>query len=168
MSLVWDSVTQLKKVQIDDGMIEELRAGIADSRKLLYAKRTALFEQMSITLDLIERTQQVESKYKACLFLLNKERRQEENKMEHVITTYGGGELFILVFDAIAALFKADRTGMVMSLMRVGLMVGSVYVLMLMFFKSSLARREQMVRYGLFSQQIFSFCPKQRSGLMIL
>jgi conjugative transfer pilus assembly protein TraH len=62
MSLVWDSVTQLKKVQINDGMIEELRAGIASSRKLLYAKRTALFEQMSITLDLIERTQQVESK----------------------------------------------------------------------------------------------------------
>ena len=62
MSLVWDSVTQLKKVQIDDGMIEELRSGIARSRKLLYAKRTALFEQMTITLDLIERTQQIEAK----------------------------------------------------------------------------------------------------------
>ena len=62
MSIVWNSVTQLKKVQISDDMIEELRAGIADSRKLLYAKRTALFEQMAITLDLIERTQQVESK----------------------------------------------------------------------------------------------------------
>lgn len=62
MSLVWDSVTQLKKVQIDEGMIEELRAGIANSRKLLYAKRTALFEQMAITLDLIERTQQIERK----------------------------------------------------------------------------------------------------------
>ena len=58
--------------------------------------------------------------------------------MAHVITTYGGGELFMLVFDAIAALFKADRTGMVMSLIRIGLMVGSVYVVMLMFFKSSL------------------------------
>ena len=62
MSLVWDSVTQLKKVQINDGMIEELRAGIASSRKGLYDKRTALFEQMSITLDLIERTQQIERK----------------------------------------------------------------------------------------------------------
>ncbi|EKE08838.1 MAG: hypothetical protein ACD_16C00248G0020 [uncultured bacterium] len=62
MSLVWDSVTQLKKVQVNDKMIEELRAGISRSRKLLYTKRTALFEQMSITLDLIERTQQVESK----------------------------------------------------------------------------------------------------------
>ncbi|MBY0501694.1 MAG: conjugal transfer protein TraG N-terminal domain-containing protein [Alphaproteobacteria bacterium] len=58
--------------------------------------------------------------------------------MAHVITTYGGGELFTLVFDAIAALFKADRTGMVMSLIRIGLMVGSVYVVMLMFVKSSL------------------------------
>lgn len=62
MSLVWDSVTQLKKNQINDGMIEELRASVADSRKLLYAKRTALFQQMAITLDFIERTQQVESK----------------------------------------------------------------------------------------------------------
>src|SRR3989338_8091059 len=51
-----------KKVQVNDKMIEELRAGISRSRKLLYTKRTALFEQMSITLDLIERTQQVESK----------------------------------------------------------------------------------------------------------
>ncbi|MBP9691735.1 MAG: conjugal transfer protein TraH [Alphaproteobacteria bacterium] len=62
MTLVWDSVTQLKKVQINDGMIEELRSGIARSRKTLYAKRTALFEQMTITLDLIERTQQIEKK----------------------------------------------------------------------------------------------------------
>lgn len=62
MALVWESVTQLKKVQIDEGMIEEMRASVADSRKLLYAKRTALFEQMSITLDLIERTQQIEAK----------------------------------------------------------------------------------------------------------
>lgn len=62
MSLVWDSVTQLKKNQINDGMIEELRASVAESRKLLYAKRTSLFQQMAINLDFIERTQQVESK----------------------------------------------------------------------------------------------------------
>jgi len=62
MSLVWDSVTQLKKTQIDEHMIEEFRTGIASSRKLLFAKRTALFEQMAITLDLIQRTQQVEAK----------------------------------------------------------------------------------------------------------
>jgi conjugative transfer pilus assembly protein TraH len=62
MSLVWDSVTQLKKTQINDHMIEEFRRGIASSRKLLFAKRTSLFEQMSTTLDLIERTQQIERK----------------------------------------------------------------------------------------------------------
>lgn len=62
MSLVWDNVTQLKENQINDKMIEELRAGIAHSRKLFYAKRTALFQQMAITLELIERTQQVETK----------------------------------------------------------------------------------------------------------
>lgn len=62
MSLVWDSVTQLKKTQINNHMVEELRSGIASSRKLLFAKRTALFEHMAITLDLIERTQQIETK----------------------------------------------------------------------------------------------------------
>lgn len=62
MSLVWDSVTQLKKSQINDHVIEEFRAGIAESRKLFFARRTALFEQMAITIDLIERTQQIEAK----------------------------------------------------------------------------------------------------------
>ncbi|MBA3814533.1 MAG: conjugal transfer protein TraH [Alphaproteobacteria bacterium] len=62
MSIVWDSVTQLQKVQISDAKIEELRAGIAGSRKLLFAQRTALFEQMSTTLDAIERTQAIERK----------------------------------------------------------------------------------------------------------
>lgn len=56
--------------------------------------------------------------------------------MEHIITTYGGGELFTLVFNGIAALFKTDHTGLVMSLIRVGLTVGSVYVVVLMLFKS--------------------------------
>ncbi len=62
MTLVWDSVTQLKKTQINDQTVEEFRQGISSSRKLLFARRTALFEQMSITLDLIERTQQIEAK----------------------------------------------------------------------------------------------------------
>lgn len=56
--------------------------------------------------------------------------------MNHVITTYGGGELFTLVFNGIAALFKTDHTGIVMSLIRVGLMVGSVYVVIIMLFKN--------------------------------
>lgn len=62
MSTVWDSVTQLKKTQINDHMIEEFRTGIAEARKHLFSKRTALFEQMAITLELIERTQQIETK----------------------------------------------------------------------------------------------------------
>ncbi len=62
LSVVLDSVTQLKKVQISDDMLDELRTGIATSRKVLFAKRTALFEQLATTLELIERTQQVETK----------------------------------------------------------------------------------------------------------
>ncbi|MBS0272289.1 MAG: conjugal transfer protein TraG N-terminal domain-containing protein [Proteobacteria bacterium] len=58
--------------------------------------------------------------------------------MEHVITTYGGGELFALVFNGIAALFKEDRTGMILSLIRVGLMVGSVYIVILILFHQQL------------------------------
>lgn len=58
--------------------------------------------------------------------------------MEHVITTYGGGELFALVFNGIAALFKTNHTGLVMPLIRIGLMVGSVYMLILMLARSSL------------------------------
>jgi len=58
--------------------------------------------------------------------------------MNHVITTYGGGELFTLVFNGIAALFTTDQTGVVMPLIRVGLTVGSVYVVILMLFKSQL------------------------------
>lgn len=58
--------------------------------------------------------------------------------MHNVITTYGGGELFTLVFNGIAALFKADNTGMVIVLIRVGLMVGSVYVVILMLFQNQL------------------------------
>ena len=58
--------------------------------------------------------------------------------MNHVITTYGGGELFTLIFNAIATLFKEGETGMLMPLMRIGLMVGSVYVVVLMLFKNQL------------------------------
>ncbi|HUX79590.1 MAG TPA: conjugal transfer protein TraG N-terminal domain-containing protein [Alphaproteobacteria bacterium] len=58
--------------------------------------------------------------------------------MNHVITTYGGGELFTLVFNGVAALFKADRTGFILPLIRIGLIVGSVYMLILMLVRSSL------------------------------
>ncbi|MBP9691876.1 MAG: conjugal transfer protein TraH [Alphaproteobacteria bacterium] len=62
MSLVLESITQLQKTQIDGQVIEKFREGVLNSQKLLIAKRTALFEQMAITLDFIERTQQIESK----------------------------------------------------------------------------------------------------------
>lgn len=58
--------------------------------------------------------------------------------MEHVITTYGGGELFSLIFNGIAALFKQDATGMLMPLIRIGLMVGLLYTIILMCVRSSL------------------------------
>ncbi|MDI9635780.1 conjugal transfer protein TraG N-terminal domain-containing protein [Geitlerinema splendidum] len=58
--------------------------------------------------------------------------------MEHVITTYGGGELFVQVFNGIASLFKTNHTGLVIPLIRIGLMVGSVYMLILMLVRSSL------------------------------
>ena len=56
----------------------------------------------------------------------------------HSITTYGGGELFQLIFNGIAALFKQDATGMVLPLIRVGLMVGLVYTVIVMLFRNSL------------------------------
>ncbi|MBI2707957.1 MAG: conjugal transfer protein TraG N-terminal domain-containing protein [Proteobacteria bacterium] len=58
--------------------------------------------------------------------------------MEHVITTYGGGELFKLVFDGIAALFKTDSTGVLTPLIRVGLTIGSFYVIILMLYRDQL------------------------------
>ncbi|OJW46971.1 MAG: hypothetical protein BGO67_09750 [Alphaproteobacteria bacterium 41-28] len=62
MELVWSSVTQLKQVQMNDHLIEKFRAGIAASRKRLFAERTKMFEQISLTLEAIERTQQIEAK----------------------------------------------------------------------------------------------------------
>jgi len=56
--------------------------------------------------------------------------------MNHVITTYGGGELFNLVFNGIAALFKTDHTGILMPLIRVGLTMGLFYVLILALFRN--------------------------------
>ncbi|MBY0501636.1 MAG: conjugal transfer protein TraH [Alphaproteobacteria bacterium] len=62
MELVWTSVTQLKQTQINDQMIEKFRAGVASSRKRLFAERTKMFEQISLTLEAIERTHQIEAK----------------------------------------------------------------------------------------------------------
>ena len=62
MDLVWNSTTHLKHVQINDKMIESFRRGIASARKTLFAKRTSLFQQISLTLEAIERTKQIERK----------------------------------------------------------------------------------------------------------
>ena len=62
MELVWTSATQLKQIQMNGDMIEKFRADIADSRKRLFAERTKMFEQISLTLEAIERTQQIEAK----------------------------------------------------------------------------------------------------------
>jgi conjugative transfer pilus assembly protein TraH len=62
MDLVWSSTTHLKQVQLNDKMIESFRRGISFARKDLFAKRTALFQQISLTLEAIERTQQTERK----------------------------------------------------------------------------------------------------------
>jgi conjugal transfer mating pair stabilization protein TraG len=58
--------------------------------------------------------------------------------MEHVITTYGGGELFKLIFDGIAALFKTDSTGVLQPLIRLGLTIGLFYVVILMLYREQL------------------------------
>ncbi|MBP6950946.1 MAG: conjugal transfer protein TraG N-terminal domain-containing protein [Alphaproteobacteria bacterium] len=55
----------------------------------------------------------------------------------HVITTYGGGELFALVFDGIATLLNT-RKGVLIPLINIGLMVGLTYVVVLMLFRSQL------------------------------
>ncbi|MBP6950947.1 MAG: conjugal transfer protein TraH [Alphaproteobacteria bacterium] len=62
MELVWNSVTQLKQVQVNDGVMKEFRTGIEDTRKHLFAERTKMFEQISLTLEAIERTHQIELK----------------------------------------------------------------------------------------------------------
>ena len=58
--------------------------------------------------------------------------------MSYVITTYGGGELFFLVFNGIAALFNEANGGILGPLIHLGLLVGSVYVTILMLFRNQL------------------------------
>lgn len=79
--------------------------------------------------------------------------------MEHVITTYGGGELFVLVFNGIAALFKTNHTGLVMPLIRIGLMVGSVYMLILMLVRSSLEEGLKWILWVIIATNLL-FLPK--------
>jgi conjugative transfer pilus assembly protein TraH len=62
MELVWVSVSQLKHIQINGDIMEKFRDGIAEARKTLFAERTKMFEQISLTLETIERTHQIELK----------------------------------------------------------------------------------------------------------
>ena len=57
--------------------------------------------------------------------------------MMNTITTYGGGELFTLVFNGIAALFNTQN-GVLIPLINVGLVVGLTYVVILMLFRNHL------------------------------
>ncbi|MBY0293598.1 MAG: conjugal transfer protein TraG N-terminal domain-containing protein, partial [Alphaproteobacteria bacterium] len=78
----------------------------------------------------------------------------------HVITTYGGGELFVLVFDGIAALFKTQN-GILFPLMRIGLMVGLVYVVILMLFRSQLIEGVKWFLWVIVATNLI-FLPKTR------
>ncbi|MBY0501635.1 MAG: conjugal transfer protein TraG N-terminal domain-containing protein [Alphaproteobacteria bacterium] len=80
--------------------------------------------------------------------------------MIHVITTYGGGELFTLVFNGIAALFES-RNGILYPLIRIGLMVGLVYVVILMLFRNQLIEGVKWFLWVIVATNLI-FLPKTR------
>jgi hypothetical protein len=47
---------------MSDKMMGEFQSGIEDSRKQLFAERTKMYEQLNITQEAVERTQQIEAK----------------------------------------------------------------------------------------------------------
>lgn len=81
--------------------------------------------------------------------------------MNNIITTYGGGELFFLVFNGIAALFKEDTTGILMPMMRIGLMVGLVYVVVLTLVKNQLVEGIRWLLWVVVATNLL-FLPKTR------
>jgi conjugative transfer pilus assembly protein TraH len=62
MGVVMDSLNQLQKVQVSDAIINEFRADIRHVRQELFHERTNLFHQIMLTLETMERTQQIEAK----------------------------------------------------------------------------------------------------------
>lgn len=80
--------------------------------------------------------------------------------MNHVITTYGGGELFFLVFNGIAALFKQEG-GFMVPLIHLSLMVGSVYVVILMLFQNHLIEGIRWLLWVIVATNLL-FLPKTR------
>lgn len=81
--------------------------------------------------------------------------------MTNAITTYGGGELFFLVFNAIAALFKEDRTGLLIPMIHLGLLVGSLYVVVLMLFQNQLIHGVRWLLWVIVATNLL-FLPKTR------
>lgn len=75
MGVVSQSLSQLQKTQLNDKMMDGFQRGIGEARKVLFAKRTQVFEQMVTTLALIERTQQLESKLQSVFLSLQKGER---------------------------------------------------------------------------------------------
>lgn len=57
--------------------------------------------------------------------------------MDLIITTYGGGEVFVYVFNAIAMLMKTNG-GIISPLSKIALSTGLIYITAVMFFKSDL------------------------------
>lgn len=80
--------------------------------------------------------------------------------MEHIITTYGGGELFTLVFNGIAALFNTQN-GVLIPLINVGLVVGLTYVVILMLFRNHLIEGIKWFLWVIVATNLI-FLPKTR------
>lgn len=62
IGVVMDSLDQLQKVQVSDGTINEFRADIRQVRREIFNERTNLFHQIMLTLETMERAQQIEAK----------------------------------------------------------------------------------------------------------
>jgi conjugal transfer mating pair stabilization protein TraG len=80
--------------------------------------------------------------------------------MMNIITTYGGGELFTLVFNGIAGLFNT-RQGILIPLMNMGLMVGLTYVVILMLFRNQLIEGVKWFLWVIVATNLI-FLPKTR------
>jgi conjugal transfer mating pair stabilization protein TraG len=81
--------------------------------------------------------------------------------MNYVITTYGGGELFFLVFNGIAALFNQENGGIIGPLVHLGLLVGSAYVVVLMLFQNQLIEGVRWLLWVIVVTNLL-FLPKTR------
>ena len=79
----------------------------------------------------------------------------------NTITTYGGGELFFLVFNGIAVLFNQDHRGIIGPLVHLGLLVGSVTVTVSMLFRNQLIEGIRWLLWVIIVTNLL-FLPKTR------